>query len=418
MQRYGDLQHEVREEMASELDARVAKRFEIDAIIGRGSYGVVWRATERRTREAVALKKCFDAFRSPTDAQRTYREVAYLLSMRGHDNIIALSGVLKAENGQDLYLVFDLMETDLQKAIQAGLLEETHKRYVTFQALRALAYLHSADVVHRDLKPANLLLDDQCRMKLCDFGLARSASEVATGAPDPYPRAEMTDYVATRYYRAPEVLVGSKRYGRAIDLWALGCIVGEMCAGKPLFAGSTTLNQLERIFGVLRVPTEAQAASWNSPFSKSLVENAVHVASPNGSGLQAVLPRADPEAIDLLAGLLQYDPSARLPAYAMDPKLPCGLRHPYCLAFFTSAGGDAAVALSEAKLRAALPDQPKRPTANYREALHAMAAAQQVDASSPSRSSPAARGPNLSQHPPHEHNQQQPPTVGVRRGGR
>lgn len=213
--------------MSEEVDKHVARKYEVSHKLGKGAYGIVWKATDKKTKEQVALKKVFDAFQNSTDAQRTYREVVYLLQMN-HENIVELKQVLKADNDKDIYLVFEYMETDLHATIRANILEEIHKQYIMYQAFKALKYMHSANIVHRDMKPANLLLNSECLMKVADFGLARTFDDSERAVSSKEQVDVMTDYVATRWYRAPEILVGSSRYGSKADLWSLGCIFGEM----------------------------------------------------------------------------------------------------------------------------------------------------------------------------------------------
>ena len=217
-----------------EIDRHVLRKYDILQKLGKGAYGIVWRALDKKTRETVALKKIFDAFQNATDAQRTYREIIFLQQMGSHENIIGLKNLLKAENDKDIYLVFEFMETDLHAAIRAGILQDIHKQYIMWQALKALKYMHSAELLHRDMKPANLLLNADCHMKVADFGLARSLREVQLAAADA-DAPVLTDYVATRWYRPPEILLGSTRYTYGVDMWSVGCILGEMIHGKPIF---------------------------------------------------------------------------------------------------------------------------------------------------------------------------------------
>lgn len=133
------------------------------------------------------------------------------------------------------------IDTDLHAVIRANILEEIHKKYIIYQLLKTIKYIHSADLLHRDIKPSNLLLNSECHMKLADFGLARS---VSTAGKDEGP--VLTDYVATRWYRAPEILLGSTKYTKGVDLWSVGCILGELLGGKPMFPGTSTMNQLQR----------------------------------------------------------------------------------------------------------------------------------------------------------------------------
>jgi mitogen-activated protein kinase 1/3 len=123
------------------------------------------------------------------------------------------------------------METDMHRVIRTQELSDDHCQYFIYQTLRALKAMHSANVLHRDLKPSNLLLNANCDLKVCDFGLARSAASSEDNS------GFMTEYVATRWYRAPEIMLTFKEYTKAIDVWSVGCILAEMLSGKPLFPG-------------------------------------------------------------------------------------------------------------------------------------------------------------------------------------
>lgn len=129
------------------------------------------------------------------------------------------------------------MDTDLHAVIRVNILEEIHKQYIIYQILRCLKYMHTAELLHRDLKPSNILLNSDCNVKVADFGLVRS---IATKEDGPTP--VLTEYVATRWYRAPEILLGSHTYTKGVDMWSLGCILGEILIGKPIFPGTSTLN--------------------------------------------------------------------------------------------------------------------------------------------------------------------------------
>uniref|UniRef100_A0A2K6G7J2 Mitogen-activated protein kinase n=1 Tax=Propithecus coquereli TaxID=379532 RepID=A0A2K6G7J2_PROCO len=238
---------------AAEVDHHVARRYLLKRRLGKGAYGIVWKAVDRRTGKVVAIKKIFDAFRDKTDAQRTFREITLLQEFGDHPNIIRLLDLMRAENDRDIYLVLESMDTDLDAVIRkGGLLRDVHKRYIFYQLLRATKFIHSGQVIHRDLKPSNVLLDASCVVKLCDFGLARSLSNLPEG-PEGQP---LTQYVATRWYRAPEVLLSSSWYTPGVDMWSLGCILGEMLRGQPLFQGTSTLHQLELILETIPPPSE------------------------------------------------------------------------------------------------------------------------------------------------------------------
>eukprot|EP00919_Chromeraceae_sp_WS-2016_P072317 GHVR01171091.1.p1 GENE.GHVR01171091.1~~GHVR01171091.1.p1 ORF type:complete len:155 (+),score=1.16 GHVR01171091.1:706-1170(+) len=149
------------------------------------------------------------------------------------------------------------MEADLHNAIgyrlflnlDKKILKDPHHRFILYQLCKGIKYLHSAEVIHRDLKPSNLLLNSDCKMKICDFGLARSLT-----ADNVSPDVILTEEVATRWYRAPEVLLGSQKYDKSADIWSIGCILAEIILGKPIFPGNSTLNQLERILSFTGKP--------------------------------------------------------------------------------------------------------------------------------------------------------------------
>ncbi|XP_038411693.1 mitogen-activated protein kinase 15 isoform X2 [Canis lupus familiaris] len=310
---------------AAEVDDHVAQRYLLKRRLGKGAYGIVWKAVDRRTGEVVAIKKIFDAFRDKTDAQRTFREITLLQELGDHPNIIRLLDVIRAENDRDIYLVFESMDTDLNAVICKGrLLRDVHKRYIFYQLLRATKYIHSGRVIHRDQKPSNILLDSSCVVKLCDFGLARPLSSL----PEEPAGQALTDYVATRWYRAPEVLLSSSWYTPGVDMWSLGCILGEMLRGRPLFPGTSTLHQLELILETIPPPSKEDLLALGSSYSASILP--CLGARPRHTLDTLLPPDTPPEALDLLGRLLVFAPNRRLSAAQ-------ALQHPYVQRFHCPA---------------------------------------------------------------------------------
>ncbi|XP_033199944.1 uncharacterized protein LOC117162156 [Bombus vancouverensis nearcticus] len=311
-------------EKVLEIDAHVSKHYDIVRRLGKGAYGIVWKAIDKKNKETVAVKKIFDAFRNQTDAQRTFREIMFLLSFANHDNIIRLIGLHKANNDRDIYLVFEYMETDLHNVIKKGkILKDLHKVFIMYQLFKAIKYIHSGNVIHRDLKPSNVLLNAHCHCKIADFGLARSVTQIGEGDGETASDPTLTDYVATRWYRAPEILVASKRYTKGIDMWSLGCILGEMLLGKPLFPGSSTINQVERIMATLPPPTREDLVSVSAGYGTNLLEK-----TPNAPrrSLKDLLPEVPEKALDLISNLIVFNPNHRLTAVE-------ALEHPYVADF-------------------------------------------------------------------------------------
>ncbi|KAK2097821.1 Mitogen-activated protein kinase 3 [Saguinus oedipus] len=246
----------------------------------------------RKTR--VAIKK-ISPFEHQTYCQRTLREIQILLRFR-HENVIGIRDILRASTLEAMrdvlevllsprgpgwrrraalpsepvflnqvppaapclgasgtilsYIVQDLMETDLYKLLKSQQLSNDHICYFLYQILRGLKYIHSANVLHRDLKPSNLLINTTCDLKICDFGLARIAD------PEHDHTGFLTEYVATRWYRAPEIMLNSKGYTKSIDIWSVGCILAEMLSNRPIFPGKHYLDQLNHILGILGSPSQ------------------------------------------------------------------------------------------------------------------------------------------------------------------
>ncbi|NXU55463.1 MK15 kinase, partial [Turnix velox] len=243
-----------------------------------------------------------------------------------HPNIIKLLDVIPAQNNKDIYLIFESMETDLHAVIQKGnLLKDIHKSYILYQILKATKFIHSGNVIHRDQKPSNILLDSDCFVKLCDFGLARSLSQTKEDERNP----PLTDYVATRWYRAPEILLASPSYTKGVDMWSIGCILGELLLGKPLFPGTSTVNQIEHILRVIPAPTQEGRILFME--KKAGAFSHCSLTCRRGVRFEEIFPPSTPSpALDLLKKLLVFNPRKRLTAEE-------ALKHPYVRRFHCPA---------------------------------------------------------------------------------
>ncbi|PRQ30838.1 putative mitogen-activated protein kinase CMGC-MAPK family [Rosa chinensis] len=283
-----------------------ANRYKILEVIGKGSYGVVCAAIDTHTGEKVAIKKIHDIFEHISDAIRILREVKLLRLLR-HPDIVEIKRIMlppSKREFKDIYVVFELMESDLHQVIKANDdLTREHHQFFLYQMLRALKYMHTANVYHRDLKPKNILANANCKLKVCDFGLARVAFN------DTPTTIFWTDYVATRWYRAPE-LCGSffSKYTPAIDIWSIGCIFAEVLTGKPLFPGKSVVHQLDLITDLLGTPTlETISGVRNEKARKYLTE----MRKKHPVSFTQKFPKADPLALRLLQRLLAFDPKDR-----------------------------------------------------------------------------------------------------------
>mmetsp|Transcript_20324 Transcript_20324/g.39902 ORF Transcript_20324/g.39902 Transcript_20324/m.39902 type:complete len:350 (-) Transcript_20324:430-1479(-) len=270
-------------------------------------------ALDRATGEKVAIKKVPRAFDDLIDAKRILREIK-LLRHFNHENIISMREILQPpslDEFEDVYIISDLMETDLHRIIYSKQkLSDDHVQYFVYQMLRSLKYMHSAGVLHRDLKPSNLLLNSNCDLKVCDFGLARGVNDE---------KLDLTEYVVTRWYRAPEIMLSCKQYSAAIDVWSVGCILGELLGRKPMFPGEDYIHQLTLISDLLGKPTQEDLAFVTSEKARRFMERQPEKARVPFENLY---PRANPNAVNLLERMLVFDPSRRITVVE-------ALAHPY-----------------------------------------------------------------------------------------
>ncbi|XP_034391389.1 mitogen-activated protein kinase 12 isoform X2 [Cyclopterus lumpus] len=220
-----------------------------------------------------------------------------------HENVIGLFDVFTADLSldrfHDFYLVMPFMGTDLGKLMKLQRLSEEKIQYLVYQMLKGLKYIHSAGIIHRDLKPGNLAINQDCELKILDFGLARQAD------------IEMTGYVVTRWYRAPEVILSWMHYTQTVDIWSVGCIMAEMLQGKPLFKGSDHLNQLTEIMKLTGTPTQEFASKLESDDAKGYIKSLPKVEKKD---LQNVFPTTNPQAVSVLERMLLLDPESRVTA--------------------------------------------------------------------------------------------------------
>lgn len=267
-----------------------------------------------------AIKKICNVFKNDTTAKRTLREIRLLLHF-DHENVISIRDMMTSgADCADLYVVTALMDTDLHKVIRSPQpLSDQHVQYFLYQLLRGLKYLHSCNVLHRDLKPSNLLVNENCDLKITDFGLSRGVN--------PSDSLDfLTEYVVTRWYRAPEIVLSSDTYTKAVDIWSCGCIFAELLGRKPLFPGSDHVQQLSCILDVLGTPDPEHI--------KHVPEKARRYISSlrpsSGRSLHSLYPQASEEALSLLRGVLHWDPMQRCDVAQ-------ALGHPYLAAFHNPA---------------------------------------------------------------------------------
>ncbi|PGH31258.1 CMGC/CDK protein kinase [[Emmonsia] crescens] len=282
------------------MDSRPPQRSSFQRLekLGEGTYATVYKGRNRQTGEMVALKEIHLDSEEGTPST-AIREISLMKELK-HENILSLYDIIHTEN--KLMLVFEFMDKDLKRYMEV---RSNQLDYVTIkdfmhQLLRGVAFCHHNRVLHRDLKPQNLLINANGQLKLADFGLARAFG---------IPVNTFSHEVVTLWYRAPDVLLGSRMYNTSIDIWSAGCIMAEMYMGRPLFPGSTNEDQLQKIFRLMGTPSER---SW--PGISQFPEYKPNFPVYATQDLSLILPRIDHLGLDLLNRMLQLRPEMRISA--------------------------------------------------------------------------------------------------------
>lgn len=278
--------------------------------VGSGAYGTVCSAIDQKSNEKVAIKKLYRPFQSLIHAKRAYRELRLLRHIQ-NENVICLLDVFtpdfSLEKFQTFYMVMPFVAQDLGHIMKKKRLTDRIITYLFYQLLRGLKYIHSGGIIHRDLKPGNLAVNENCELKILDFGLARHAE------------SEMTGYVVTRWYRAPEVIFNWMHYSQAVDVWSAACILAELITGQVLFPGSDSIDQLKKILDLTGTPESSLVQKMQSKDAQSYVQGLPIQKKKN---FIEAFPSMDKNAVHILEGMLLLDPANRLTAKQ-------GLAHPY-----------------------------------------------------------------------------------------
>ena len=365
-----------------DINWNVGPNYEIIKQLGAGSYGMVCEARHVPTGERVAIKHVSKIFDDIVDCKRLLREIS-ILRYLNHPNVVKIREIIKPDNFDsfnELYVVMEHAQSDLKKLIKSSIhLSHEHIQMIVYNTIAGLSYIHSANVLHRDLKPANILINEDCEVKICDFGLARSVVEESKSnlmeldeEPLPPPvsntlepkkqgklqrskaglqtKKELTGHVVTRWYRAPELILLEREYTKAIDVWSLGCVIAELCGmlkenfatfmdRSPLFPGnscfplspdhhtkvrragfpSSNSDQLNIIFEVIGTPDEEDLKLITDEKALIYIRS---FGKREKKSLNLIYPQSHQELINLMESMIIFNSNRRI-----DCEM--ALAHPY-----------------------------------------------------------------------------------------
>ena len=313
----------------SKIKFTIEEKYEFIKQIGLGSFSAVCSCYDLKDNRNVAIKKVTNAFDDLEVARHILREIK-ILSFFDHDNIVTLLDVPKPDNKEnynDVYVITDLMETDLHRVIYSRQeLTDEHIQYFIYQILRGTLYFHSAKVIHRDLKPANILANKNCDLKICDFGLDhgklkdddKTVQNLIDNPSQPIEysnsiiyddtKRELNDRNISRWYRAPEAILSPESYDKPVDIWSIGCILAELLGRQPLFPADNNLDELQKIISVLGSPSEADLDFITDEKIKNFV---LRLAKRTKQSFNLMFSNANPVALDLLGKMLTFNPKKR-----------------------------------------------------------------------------------------------------------
>lgn len=321
---FHDSMNDKNQEQDHQIHDQDNKRYQKKRKIGEGTYAIVYEGKDTLTNRLVAIKKIKMISHTVGLDISAIRELKYLGELE-HPNIISLYDVYTSST--NLHLILEYLPTNLEMIIKNReiIIKSADIKSWLKMLVEGVTFCHDRRILHRDLKPNNLLLNENGILKIADFGLARfsipsSPSFAILSLNDSDESNLMTSQVCTRWYRAPELLLGSKKYDGAIDIWAIGCIMAELLLRTPFLPGDSDISQLNTIFRALGTPTEQEWPSivtlpdYDSSFTRE--------KSIERTPLKTIFNAASDDTIDLLSKMLVYDPAKRIKSSEV-------LKHPY-----------------------------------------------------------------------------------------